>query len=374
MKKQIKTTFFLIFLLFGLIACTQSEQVAPTAVSEVVEIEEVTSEPESTASPTAVPTETPSQQPSPTTEPTATVEPTDTPEPSPTPDLTGGGSGKIIFVSDRDGEETFSFYIMNYDGSEPEAWVDVPNPLSDATSRFVPRYSPDGSKIAYVLEQDGAFNIFVANVDGTEALQLTTYTDPLYGFHPSWSLDGTQIIFDTNEDNGIHIINADGTNHISLIENHTGIKGYPAWSPDGTAIVFNWGYDIVTQDYTQDMEIMVMNPDGTNITPLTDNDFTDIGAVWSPDGTKIAFHSNRDGNFEIYVMNADGSEQTRLTDNDVDDFSPAWSPNGELIAYTAVLKNEDDSRLRQVIIMNADGSNPRNLTEGQNGFNPYWLP
>lgn len=137
---------------------------------------------------------------------------------------------------------------------------------------------------------------------------------------------------------------------------------------------FNWGYDIVTQDYTQDMEIMVMNPDGTNITPLTDNQFQDIGAVWSPDGMKIAFHSNRDGNFEIYVMNADGSEQTRLTDNDVDDFSPAWSPNGELIAYTTILKNDDDSRLPQIVVMNADGSNPRNLTDGQNGFNPYWLP
>lgn len=371
MKKQIKTTFFLVFLLFGLIACAQSEQVVSTTVPEVVEIEEATSEPEPMATLTTVPTETPSPQPSPTTEPTATVEPTDTPEPSPTPDLTGGGSGKIIFISNRDGEETF--YIMNYDGSEPEAWIDVPDPISDATSRFVPRYSPDGSKIAYVLNQDGTRNIFVANVDGTETLQLTTYTDPIVGSNPVWSPDGRQIAYDSNDNSGLHLINSDGSGHMALLDNPNGFKGFPSWSPDGTKIIFNWSFDSVAATES-DSEIFVINGDGTAGTPLTENEFQDIGASWSPDGTKIAFHSNRDGNFEIYVMNADGSEQTRLTDNDVDDFSPAWSPNGELVVYSAVLKNADDSRLPQIVVMNADGSNPRNLTDGQNGFNPYWLP
>lgn len=370
MHHILKTTI-LALLIIMLAACSSTES-EPDPTAEIALNEVATTEPEPTTPPTAVPTETPTPEPSPTTEPTATatIVPTDTPEPSPTPDLTGGGSGKIVFISNRDGEE--AFYITNYDGSEQGVWLE--NPVPYLVSRFVPRYSPDSSKVAYVAEQDGTRNIFVANADGTEALQLTTYTDPIVGSNPSWSLDGTQIIFDTNEDNGIHVINVDGTNHISLVENHTGIKGFPSWSPDGTSIVFNWGYDIATQDYTQDMEIMVMSPDGTNITPLTDNDFQDIGAAWSPDGTKIAFHSNRDGNFEIYVMNADGSEQTRLTDNDIDDFSPAWSPNGELIAYLTVLKSDDDSRLPQIVVMNADGSDRRNLTDGQNGFNPYWLP
>lgn len=372
MHHNLKITI-LTLLIIMLAACSSAKpESAPVSTTETVISEIATNKPEPTMPPTAVPTETASPQPSPTSEPTATAttEPTETPEPTPTPDLTGGGSGKIIFISNRDGED--AFYMTNYDGSEQSLWLE--NPIPDLVSRFVPRYSPDGSKVAYVVEQDGARNIFVANADGSEVLQLTTYTNPIVGSNPSWSPDGMQLIFDTNEDNGIHVINVDGTNHISLIENHTGLKGYPSYSPDGATIVFNWGYDIATQDYTQDMEIMVMNPDGTNITPLTDNESQDIGAVWSPDGTKIAFHSNRDGDFEIYVMNADGSEQTQLTDNDIDDFSPAWSPNGELIAYSTVLKNEDDSRLPQIVVMNADGSNPRNLTDGLNGFNPYWLP
>ena len=59
---------------------------------------------------------------------------------------------------------------------------------------------------------------------------------------------------------------------------------------------------------------------------LTDNYADDFMHSWSPDGTRIAFGSNRDGNGEIYVMNADGSGQTRLTNNPAEDAVPAWSP------------------------------------------------
>jgi Tol biopolymer transport system component len=65
--------------------------------------------------------------------------------------------------------------------------------------------------------------------------------------------------------------------------------------------------------------------DGSNQTRLTYNDVTDAGPSWSPDGTKIAFASAKDGNFEIYLMNAaDGSVQTRLTNNTAADAEPDW--------------------------------------------------
>jgi Tol biopolymer transport system component len=72
-----------------------------------------------------------------------------------------------------------------------------------------------------------------------------------------------------------------------------------------------------------------MDADGSNPVNLTDNPADDYFPAWSPDGTRIAFVSYRDGNPEIYVMNADGSNPARLTDNPASDYSPSWSPGSQ---------------------------------------------
>ena len=105
-----------------------------------------------------------------------------------------------------------------------------------------------------------------------------------------------------------------------------------------------------------------MNADGSGQSNRTQSTGSDADPTWSPDGTKIAFHSNRDGNFEIYTMNADGSNQVRLTNNGAFDAFPVWSPDGTQIAFQS--DRDGDSN---VYTMNANGS-------GQTAFTTATIP
>jgi hypothetical protein len=72
---------------------------------------------------------------------------------------------------------------------------------------------------------------------------------------------------------------------------------------------------------------------GAELVQLTDSDGSELAPAWSPDHSRIAFQSNRDGNWEIYVANADGSGVRRLTDDDAEDGEPSWTPDGNSIAF-----------------------------------------
>jgi Tol biopolymer transport system component len=144
----------------------------------------------------------------------------------------------------------------------------------------------------------------------------------------------------------------------------TAYDGAPGWSPDGQRIVFSAERD-------GQADILVMSADGTGRRTLTNTPSEEGAPAFSPDGRRIAFETNRDGNFEIYTMDAEGHSPTRLSNHAATDRSPAWSPDGRRIAF---LSDRDRRPNFDVYIMNADGSAVTRLTTSGTFWAPQFAP
>ena len=113
-------------------------------------------------------------------------------------------------------------------------------------------------------------------------------------------------------------------------------------------------------DRDGNFEIYSMDVDGGGQVRLTENPGEDYSPTWSPDGSRLAFVSTRDGNAEVYVMNADGTGQTRLTNNSASDLNPAWKPDGSEIGFVSNRDGNDE-----IYLMSPDGGTQTNLTQNR---------
>jgi Tol biopolymer transport system component len=232
----------------------------------------------------------------------------------------------------------------------------------DSTDDLRPRFSPDGTRIAYAAGGDQALDVYVIDTDGTGRTRLTSA--PGWQFEPTWSPDGTRIAFTEFPDqtSDIAVMNADGSNQRNITHTPAANDTQPTWTANGIAF---------RSDRSGVDGIYVMNPDGTSVRRLSAASTYDEDPYWSRDGRRIVFTSGRNATSRITVSNFAGGATRTLTNGAWFDTGPAWSPNAERIAFA-----RSPSRTRSdIFVMRSDGRQAKNLTHGVGvNWGPAWSP
>jgi Tol biopolymer transport system component len=335
----------------------------------------------------------------------------------------------IVFASHQalDGSDA-----VNTNGAE-NIWVVsadgiVATPLTKDAAQSVfsddPAWSPDATMVAFVSNRPSVGpqsnlggDIWVMKADGSSVIALTGEGSvPIGGAgDPNWSPDGRKIAF-SDQCCGLSprlevaVMNPDGSGKNVLTQvpttlplaNFIGGAFAARWSPNGSKLIFvSQGAldNSPTLNINLTENIWVMDPDGsgsTALTRVTAKDADCSGAVWSPDGSKLAFVSARafDGSnstdanntSNIWVINADGTAAkplTKLTAAGAHSEAPAWSPDGSKLAFesTGALDGTDAANATvtmNIWVMNADGTGATPLTKltgaGASSASPAWSP
>jgi len=272
---------------------------------------------------------------------------------------------QVIFQSTRDGAKCDQIYIMDPDGSNVRR---VSNGLGKTTcAYFFPGgkqilYSstyltspecpppPDRSK-GYVWVLDPAFEIFIANADGSDPTPLTD--NPGYDAEATLSPGGGTIIFTSlrNGDLDLYAMKPDGTG-MRRITREAGYDGGAFFSRDGKRIVWRASRprtDAEKADYADllktnaikpmNLEIFVANADGSDPRQVTSNGAANFAPYFHPDGRRIVFVSNMADpggrNFDIFMIRDDGTGLEQITFNDTFDGFPMFSPEGKRLIFAS---------------------------------------
>lgn len=267
---------------------------------------------------------------------------------------TGDFDTKIAFVSKNGLKSDIS--LVSYDGDET-------TPLTNHRSILLsPRWSPDGSLLAFTSFKRGRPEVYIRNLKTGEEKRVASF-DGLNlcgGFSP----DGKTLLLTLSKDGNeeIYALEVDSLKLRRLTKNYS-IDVSPSFSPDGKKIVF-------VSNRSGSPQIYIMDSDGNNIRRITFAGNYNTSPSWSPKGDRIVYEGRINEQFQIFSIDEEGNHPQQLTSDTADNESPSWSPSGRQIAYVS-----NRGTKSKIMIMNANGSQPRLLHEQKNKLvMPFWSP
>jgi TolB protein len=219
------------------------------------------------------------------------------------------------------------------------------------------------SEICFTRGATGKKEIFVSDYDGANAKQLTQHG--AISIKPKFSPDGSKIAYVSFKDRYPYLYILDrATGKSTPLSKNVGLNAAASWAPDGKRLALVLSKDGNTEIYTK-------NIDGSGERRLTTDRASDSSPTFDPSGSQIAFVSERSGRPQIFVMGADGSGVRRISYQGGSAYDPVWSPDGKMIAYVASIPGEGF----EIYVMNSDGSGARRLTDtGGSNESPSWSP
>ncbi len=315
------------------------------------------------------------QEASPSPENTATEE--NTPEATFTPQNTptGGGSGQIVFVSDRAGNP--QLYLMNSNGSNVQQ---ITNEMDGACQ---PDWSPDGKRIVFVSpcrpasiinpqnETYRGSTLFIINADGTGRIPLASF--PGGDFDPAWSPDGKTIAFTTYRDNlsntdlNLYLFNLED-NSVTALTRDLNIDRRPAWSPDGQYIAFQ------RQAQGANIQINILSINDSSIYIFSDPTLTNTFMPdWSISDTIVFSRGNPFPQAIARPLSPRNAQEIKLSDDSTWDMD--FSPDGYWLAFERVVFLADGSRNHDLFLMSSVGGSAIQLTDDPaRDYQPAWKP
>jgi len=275
-------------------------------------------------------------------------------------------NGLLVYRSDRDGNP--DLFTLAPTTSANESLAGAPG-----AEESQPAWSPEGGRIAFIRRTGPTRrpDLFVMSSTGGGRMRLTSSAMPERD--PSWSPEGTLIVYaaptSVNGDVHLFLVRADGRGRRQLTSQAAGSADRaPVFSPDGRRIAF------VSDRAGGFPELYVMDADGSNVRRLTNNGEIDGNPSWSSDGTRLVFERCcANGNSDILTIDVATRTETNLTNSSTrQDFDPSWSPDGTRIAYVSFERGVGNV---DVWVMNADGSSPARLTNAPApDLSPDWQP